>query len=95
MKIGPVDSGERPPRPDNEERRNIDVNPKETRRSDPADRVEISQEARSLSEKTSRPSDESGEVAATNDSRAIDEIPDYENRPEKIEQARDRIESGY
>jgi len=95
MKIGPVDSGERPQRPDNEERRKIDVNPNEARPPDPTDKVEISREARSLSENTSAGPDETGEAASADDSGTTEDIHDLENRPEKIEQARERIKSGY
>ena len=92
MKIGPLDSGERPHRPE-EERRRVDVDSDAQRRMNQTDRIEISSEARSLSEMTSP--DEIGEAPPADRIEISNEIRDLENRLDKIEEANERIESGY
>jgi anti-sigma28 factor (negative regulator of flagellin synthesis) len=95
MKIGPVDSGDRPHRPDDREIRKPDPNQSEPRSANQTDKVEISSTARSLSKQKSQPPEESGETPAAERSEDADEAPEMENRADKIEQARQRIESGH
>jgi len=86
MKIGPVDSGERPMRPDEEEDRRLELNSEIRRRTDDTDRVEISPVARELSEQA---------AASVEETRRMEEPGDIRLRREKIEQARQRAETGY
>jgi hypothetical protein len=95
MKIGPVDSGDRPSRPEDEEKRRSDVNSDQQRQMNQTDKVEISSIARTLSEKTSPISDEIDGTSAADQTEDINDIRDLENRRDKIELARQRIESGY
>lgn len=85
MRIGPVDNGERPIRPEEDNRR-IDMNPDMRRRMEDTDRVEISPVARELSERAAA-SAEKADLAEESDGMRL--------RREKIEQARQRAESGY
>lgn len=94
MKIGPVDSGDRSHRPD-EEKRKADVNPDAQRQMNQTDKVEISGAARSLSEKELAASEETGRGGASELASVRTEAADLEDRQNKIEQARNRIESGY
>jgi anti-sigma28 factor (negative regulator of flagellin synthesis) len=95
MKIGPVNNGDRPHRPDDRDLKKPDPNQSGPRPANQTDKVEISSTARSLSRQKSQPPDESGETPAAERSEDADEASDVENRADKIEQARQRIESGY
>ena len=95
MKIGPVDSGDRPIRPEDEERRRNDVNSDQQRMMNQTDKVEISSIARSLAEQTSPVSEEIHGASAVGRIEDINDIHDLENRRDKIELARQRIASGY
>ena len=75
MKIGPVDSGERPIRPDEEESRRVELNPDTRRRTDDTDRVEISPVARELSEQA---------AASASETNRTDEIDEARLRRRKI-----------
>jgi hypothetical protein len=86
MKIGPVDSGERPIRPDEDENRRVELNSDTRRRTDDTDRVEISPVARELSEQA---------AASAEETNRTEEVGDSRLRREKIEQARQRAETGY
>lgn len=85
MRIGPVDNGERPIRPEEDGRR-PDVNPDMQRRMEDIDRVEISPVAREMSEQAAASAEENNPAEDNNEVRL---------RREKIEQARQRAESGY
>ncbi len=95
MKIGPLDSGDRPQRPDEDERRKADVNRDARQQMNQTDKIEISEVARSLSEKVSPKSEETNEVSSVDSAEVSNEAVEFENRQEMIDQARQRIESGY
>ena len=95
MKIGPVDSGDRPQRPNEEERRRADVKREEQQQMNKTDRIELSKVARSLSQKTSEVSDDKLETPPAANPDAPEEIPELEDRPDKIEEVKKKIESGY
>lgn len=95
MKIGPVDSGDRPLRPEEDERRRADVNRDARQQMNRTDKIEISEVARSLAEKTSSKPEETNEVSAADRAEISNEAIDFENRQDRIERARQRIESGY
>lgn len=95
MKIGPADSGGRPQGLDDKERRKNDVTPRETPGTDSADNAERSQEARLPEEKTLQDTGDTDNVAPTDEFGGADEAAEIENRADKIEQARQRMESGY
>jgi anti-sigma28 factor (negative regulator of flagellin synthesis) len=82
MKIGPVDSGNRPHRPEDGKKQRPDVEQNAQQEMNRTDKVEISSSARTLSE---------------TESAATEEISDAENqnRPERIEELRKKIESGH
>ncbi len=90
MKIGPVNSGDRPHGPGEEGRRRPQVQPD---RQQKADAVEISDSARSMSQQAA-----SGDI---NDTTFADQIEasydtfETDIRADKVEQARRRMESGF
>lgn len=95
MKIGPVDSGDRPIRPEDEERRRNDVSSDRQQRMNQTDKVEISSVARSLAEQASPIAEEPQGVSAPGRIEDIYDMHDLENRRDKIELARQRIASGH
>ena len=82
MKIGPVDSGDRPHRPEDVKKQRADAEQDAQQKMNQTDKVELSSAARSLSE-TESPATE--EISAA----------ENQNRSEKIEEIRKKIESGH
>ena len=94
MKIGPVDRWGPPPAPEDDSKRNVPVRPEEEGPKTEADRdsVEISSMARVKADQAV-PADAAQPPAENQeDDAAADESA---TRPEKIEEARQRMESGY
>ncbi len=102
MEIGPVDNWGRPSGPeDDKQRNNQPVTEGESKKSEPGkDSVEISPTGRRLAEEAGQapqPSDVDS-AGATEESKTeaeVEEVEQTDVRKQKIEQARQRIESGY
>jgi anti-sigma28 factor (negative regulator of flagellin synthesis) len=95
MKIGPVDNGNGPVRPEEDQKRNQDVAKEKPARSSREDSVTISESGKRLSEQSRssvRPA-KSDEIDQSNDNLNIKD--EEEVRTEKVEQARKRMESGH
>lgn len=90
MKIGPVDSGDRPPKPDEQGERRHDIRHDEKPKNDI---VEISDSARSLSEQPA--AREIEESAPTDRQESQDEVSEVDSETDRVERARQRTESGY
>lgn len=85
MKIGPVDSSDQPVRPDESNKRITEAQPEQTSSRKSEDAVQISDDGRRLSEDAKNVE---GESSASG-------VDDAEIRQEKVDLARQRLESGY
>ncbi|MEE9441122.1 MAG: hypothetical protein V3V99_00435 [candidate division Zixibacteria bacterium] len=102
MKIGPVDSGGRPERPQNETQRRDKAGSEQNRRQNRSDSIDISKSARELSEyaESNKSANRDVPQPAPADlpeqlSAYTEEIEESQVREEKVEQAKQRVESGY
>ena len=93
MKIGPVDNSERPDGPPEDNRRPKPVQPETQQKPRDTDSVEISESARSMSEQAA--SERTNDTTSADHTESSREISEMDERADKIEQARQRIESGY
>lgn len=105
MKIGPLDHGNRPQRPDDEHHKGVAQDPRKQKqdRLNQTDSIQISPSGRHMAENprsaaessTARtdappPADLPPELSAYTDETEASSV-----RPEKVEQARKRVESGH
>ncbi|MFH1700057.1 MAG: hypothetical protein ABIE07_05665 [Candidatus Zixiibacteriota bacterium] len=102
MKIEPVDNGGRPERPQNETQRREKAGSDQNRRQNRSDSIDISKTARELSEYADNIKRANEEITAPVPaelpellSAYAEEIDESLVREEKVEQARQRAESGY
>jgi anti-sigma28 factor (negative regulator of flagellin synthesis) len=93
MKIGPLDNSGRPAGPPDENRRPTPVQPESRKKTDETDSVDISESARSMSEQEA--SERTHDTTSADNTESSRETSEMDERADKIEQARQRIESGY
>lgn len=93
MEIGPLDDTGRPAGPPEDDRQPTPVQPESDKRTDETDSGEISESARSISEQEA--SEGTHDTTSANNSESSCETSEMDERADKIEQAKQRIESGY
>ena len=93
MKIGPVDNSERPDGPPEDNRRPKPVQPETQQKPRDTDSVEISESARSMSEQAA--SERTNDTTSADHTESSRETSEMDERADKVERARQRIESGY
>ncbi len=93
MKIGPVDNSERPAGPPEDSRRPEPARPETSQQTNDTDSVEISESARSMSEQAA--SERTNDTTSADHTETSRETSEMDERADKVERARQRIESGY
>jgi len=93
MKIGPVDNSERPAGPPEDKRRPSPAQPETKQPTTDSDSVEISESARSMSEQAA--SERTNDTTSADHTESSRETSEMDERAEKVELARQRMESGY
>lgn len=94
MKIGPLDSGNRPYRPEEEKRQKAHLNQDKPKSNSANDSVQISSDGKRLSD-SARMSLSSGVSTSPNHEIVAPEKGNDTIRENRVEQARQRMESGY
>lgn len=102
MKIGPVNSGERPERSQNETQKREKAGAEQEQRQNRSDSIDISKMARELAESSESVKNSNRDASQPAPaelpeqlSAYTEEIEESQVREEKIEQAKQRIESEY
>lgn len=93
MEIGPLDDSGRPAGPPEDDQKPTPVQPESEKRTDETDSVEISESARSMSEQEA--SERTHDTTSADNTESSCETSEMDEQADKMEQARQRIESGY
>lgn len=95
MKIGPVDSGDRPLKPEEDQGRRADQPPEAVPEPDRTDSVHISDAARELSAQSAAAPEEIDEATSVDRRDLYEDLREIPVREDKVEDARRKMESGY